>query len=51
MKSQLITFLFFLIPTVSFSKIHRPGLLTDDYGIVTNQDLDEEERTHVHFSK
>ena len=43
MKSILIIFLFFLIPTLSFSKIHRPGLLTADYGIVTNQDLDEEE--------
>lgn len=44
MKSLLIIFLFFLIPTLSFSKIHSPGLLTDDYGIVTKQDIDENEK-------
>jgi hypothetical protein len=43
MKFVLITFLFLFLPTFSFSKIHRPGLLTDDYGIVTKRDLDEDE--------
>lgn len=43
MKSLLTAFLFLFIPSLSFSELHRPGLLTDDYGIVTNQDLDEDE--------
>jgi len=44
MKPLLIIFFLFLIPTLSFSKIHSLGLLTDDYGIVTKKDIDENEK-------
>lgn len=43
MRFWLIALPLFLIPIISFSQLHRPGLLTDDYGIVTKQDLDEDE--------
>jgi hypothetical protein len=43
MKSKMIAFLCLFTPALSFPQIHRPGLLTDDHGVVTKQDLDEDE--------
>lgn len=43
MKFKMVAFLCLFTPTLSLSQIHRPGLLTDDYGIVTGKDLDEYE--------
>jgi hypothetical protein len=46
-KSLIVLLVILVLPSLSMSWPRRVGLLTEDYGIVTKQDLDEEEAKFV----